>query len=267
MTNLNLYLLLRQISQNRSDIKLLNVYKGLPISYDVQVNSVRDAEIQVHSNRYQLACLYYQGETHLQVAELPFIIRSDVISLHLGKDDAVLGNFMVEQSSIGNRTQIRVEPHEPLVAVLHFSGASSEFFALLADISADGAGVYFEDYMFPARLCQPGAEISMTISLPDLALIKTKTLSTKPLIESRGIKSLSRAMPSKGQDGSVVITTQGKVVSVHPDAQRNRVRVGLRLRFRDLARAAILQYISQRQSEIIRDLSILSDELYSRKKQ
>ena len=245
----------------------MNVYKGLPISYDVQINSVRDSEIQVHSNRYQLACLYYQGETYLQGAELPFIIHSDVISLHLGKEDAVLANFVVDPRSIGYRTQIRVEPNEPLAVVLQFSGASSEFFALLADISADGAGVYFEDYMFPARLCQPGTEISMTIPLPDLAFIKTKTLSTKPLIESRGSKSLSRTGPPKGQDGRVVITTQGKIVSVHPDLQRNRIRVGMRLNFKDLARATILQYISQRQSEIIRDLSILSDELYSRKKQ
>jgi hypothetical protein len=39
----------------------------------------------------------------------------------------------------------------------------------------------------------------------------------------------------------------------------------MRLFFKDLSRTVILQYIAQRQSEIIRDLTLLSEELYKLK--
>jgi hypothetical protein len=62
------------------------------------------------------------------------------------------------------------------------------------------------------------------------------------------------------------LSTKGKVVSIHPEFHAGRYRIGLKLFFRDLSRTVILHYISQRQSEIIRDLSVLTDELYSRKR-
>jgi hypothetical protein len=263
--SIDLYLLLDQLAKNQSEIKLLNVYKGLPVSYDVQIKAVGDSEIQVHSNKYQLACLYHQRETYLQGDKLPFTLRSQVMSLHLGKENAVLANLEMAPNSIGNRTQIRVEPDEPLLGVIQFNGSASEFFVPLGDISGEGAGVYFEHYMFPARLCQPGNEISMTIWLPDTSAPKTRRLPTRPLIESRNAKPLSRPDLPKGQDGKIVITTTGRIMSVHPEFQWKRYRVGMKLFFKDLSRTVILHYISQRQSEIIRDLSILTDELYSRK--
>jgi len=263
---MNLYLLLGQIARKQSEIKLLNIFKGLPITYGVRINSVGESEIQVHSNKYQLACLYYQRETYLQAEELPSVIYSQVVSLHLGREDATLTDLEMAPNSIGNRTQIRVEPGEPLVASLQFNGSGSEFFVPLADISGEGAGAYFEDYMFPARLCRPGNEFMMTISLPDIVSQKIKRLSTKPLMEGQSIKSFLNTGSLKSQDNKVAIMTQGKIVSVHPEYHSKRYRVGMRLFFKDLSRTVILHYISQRQSEIIRDLSVLSNELYSLKK-
>ena len=263
---MNLYFLLSQIARNQSEIKLLNIFKGLPISYGVRLDSVGDSEIQVHSNRYQLACLYYQGETYLQAKELPSVLYSQVVSLHLGKEDATLTNLELAPNSIGNRTQIRVEPSEPLVASLRFHSSASEFFVPLTDISGEGAGAYVEDYMFPVKLCRPGNDFSMTISLPDTVSQKIKKLATKPLMEGQSVKSFLSMNSLRSQDNKVAITTQGKIVSVRPDFRSKRYRVGMRLFFKDLSRTVILQYISQRQSEIIRDLSVLTDELYSLKK-
>lgn len=263
---LNLLPLLQQIAQNRTEVKLLNIYKGLPISYGANIQAVGEDGILVHSNRYQLACLYYQRETYLQTEELPFIIRSQVMSLNLGKENATLVNLETTKSSIGNRSQFRVEPEEPMVVVIQFRGSSSEILAQLADISAGGACVHFETHLFPARLFQPGNEITMTLALPDSVSQKIKKMPSKPLIESRDTKSFFRTNVPGGQDGKVVITAQGKVVAVHPDFAFNRYRVGIKLFYKDLSRMVILQYLTQRQTEIIRDLRILSDELYHLKK-
>lgn len=262
----NPYLLLEQAVRNRSGIRLLNIFKGLPISYDTRINFIGGSEIQVQSSMYQIACLYFQRETYLLGEELPFIFHSQVVNLHLGREEATLAQLEEAGRGIGDRMQIRVEPEEPMVVVVRFEGASSEFHALLADISAEGAGIYFEDYMFPSRLCQRGNEISATFSLPEAVAQKIKKPSTRPLRERRITGSLIQSELPKGQDGRIAITTNGKIVSVHRDFPFSRYRVGMRLHFRDLSRAAILQYIAQRQTEIIRDLGILSDGLRNLKK-
>jgi hypothetical protein len=260
----DLFRLLGQIAKNQSEIRLLNIYRGLPISYDTNINSVGNFEIQVPASKQHIACLYYQRETYLQGEKLPFLIRSQVLSLNLAKEAAILSNFEVAKPDIGKRAQIRVEPEEPLIAFIQFVGSGYEIPAPLADISAEGASIYLETHLFPARQFQPGNEITTTISFPDTVSQKIRKLSTKTILESRSTKPFSR-MPG-WQDGKVVIMARGKIVSVRPEFELNRYRVGMRLFFQDLSRVVILQYISQRQSEIIRDLRILSDELYSRKK-
>lgn len=263
---MDLLQLFRQVARNRSEIRLLNIYKGLPISYDTNIESVMASEIRVPSSRHQIACLYYQGESFLQGDDLPFIIRSEVMSLNLAKEYVVFSNFEVAKKNIGNRSQIRVEPEEPLMASVKFSGSSSEFLAQLADISSNGASVFFEAFMFPARLAQPGNELTMTLSLPDAVSNKIRKLSQKPKLDGRKVTAPLRTNLTGGQDGRIVITARGKVVAIRPDAALNRFRVSAQLFFKDLSQMVILQYISQRQSEIIQDLRMLSEELYKIKK-
>jgi hypothetical protein len=255
----NIFLLLRQLARTRPNVKLLNVYKGLPISYDASISSVGNADILVNSNRYQLACLYYQRETYLLGGELPFLLRSDVVSLNLGKENAILANLEVAQNGIGNRSQIRVEPEEPLVARIRFEGSPMEFLAPIVDISAEGGAAEFENYMFPIRVCHTGSPVAISITLPDTISQKIKKFPTRPLPNTSELR--------REYAGAVVLSTTGKVTSVRLEQEGNRYRVGMRLFFKDLARTVILQYISQRQSEIIRDLGILTDELYKLKKQ
>lgn len=257
--------ILRQVARNQSSIKLLNIYKGLPISYDTNIVSVGVSEIQVSGSKSHIACLYYQGESYLQGDELPVIIRSQVKSLNLAQNFAILTNFEVAQNNIGKRTQIRVEPDDLLVGTIKFKGSSFEFLAPLSDISSNGASVFFESYIFPARLAQLGNEITMTISIPDYVARKMKKLSQRPGNEDRKVTAPLRANPSGGQDGQISITASGRVVAVRPDVELNRYRVSAQLFFKDLGRMVVLQYISHRQSEIINDLRVLSEDLYNGK--
>jgi hypothetical protein len=256
----NLFEILERLSQNQSGIRLLNIYKGLPISYDARISSLGDSEIHVISNKYQISCLYHQRETFIRSDDLPYVIRSQVISLNLAKEDAVLANFEMAQNSIGNRMNIRVEPEEPLVGIIQFKGLPTKVIAAIADISIYGARVYIEDFLFPVRLFQPGNEISMSILIPEILIQKTKT------IESRNVRSLVRSGPPVVADGNIEINTWGKILAVRPEPQSNRYRVSVKLFIKDQERAVVLQYISQRQTEIIRDLRILSEELFKRKK-
>lgn len=257
--------ILRQIAQKQSEIRMLNIYKGLPISYETMIESVSDTEIKVQTNRQHIACLYYQGQSFFQVNELPFVIRSQVMSLNLAKENAVFSDFELVKNNIGSRTQIRVEPDEPLVVSMQFNGSASDILAPLADISAGGASIYFETYMFPARLAQPGNGLTMNISLPDTAASRMKKTALRPQVDTRKIGSPLKPF-GEGQDGKITITARGVVVAVQPEFHLKRYRVSAKLFYKDLSRSVILQYISQRQSEIIQDLRVLSEELYNIKK-
>jgi hypothetical protein len=261
----DIIVLLGKIGKSQSEIKLLNIYKGLPLSYETVINSVNEFEICVPSSKQHMACLYHQGETYVQGDKIPFLIRSQVISLNLAKDEAVLSNFEVAKPDIGKRSQIRVVPEESLIAFIHFIGSGYDVPAPLLDISAEGASIFLESHLFPARQFQTGNEITFTVSFPDTLSQKIKKLSTKTLNDIRTTKPLNRPNMTGWQDGRVTITAQGKIVSVRPELHLNRYRVGMKLFFQDLARMVIIQYISQRQAEIIRDLRLLSEELYTRK--
>jgi hypothetical protein len=266
ISSIDILQVLRQIARSRSEIKLLNIYKGLPISYDTNIDSMGDSEIQVYSSKQQIACLYHQGETYLQGEELPFIIRSQVMSVNLAKESAIFSNFEAVKNNIGKRTEIRVEPGEPLMVAIQFNGSASEMLAPLADISAGGASVYFETYMYSARLCQPGNDLTMTLSLPDSVSSKIKKLSQKPNIDNRKLNLPFRTNLNEDRYGKIVITARGRIITVQPEFHLNRYRVSVKLYFKDLSRTVILQYIAQRQTEIIQELRILSDGLYSLKK-
>ena len=240
---MDIFQYLRKVARSQSAIKLLNVYKGLPISHEAQISSIGESEIQVHSNRYQLTSLYYQQETYLKGEDFPYVLRSQVASLNLGKEDATLTQLEVASDNVGKRSQIRVEPDEPLIALVQFKGAPLGLAAPIADISSEGAAVYLEPYMFSPKLCRSGNSVSVSITLPD---------------------NVSQRIKKTRENGTVALSTTGEVTSVRSEFVR--YRVGMRLFFKDLSRTVILQYISQRQSEIIRDLAQLSEELYNRKK-
>ncbi len=256
---------LRQIARNHSSIRLLNIYKGLPVAYDTNIVSVGISEIQVPGSKNHIACLYYQGEAYLQGAELPVVIRSEVKSLNLAQDFAILANFEIARDNIGKRSQIRVEPDDPLVGTIKFAGSAFEFLTPLSDISANGVGIFFESYLFPTRLAQPGNELTLTISIPDFAARKTKKLLQRQGGDARNMTGPLRANLAKGQDGQIAITASGKVIEVHMDAASNRYRVSVQVFFKDLSRMVILQYIAHRQSEIIQDLQAFSEDLYNSK--
>ena len=267
---MDLLQLLRKSYDSQSSIKLLNIYKGLPISYDTNITSIGNSEIQVPGNKNHIACLFYQGESYLQAEGLPFVIHSAVKSLHLAQNFAILTDFEVATNNIGLREQIRVEPDDPLLTSIQFKGSAFEFVAPLADISASGASVYFESSMFPTRLSQPGNAFTMTISIPDFIARKIRKAPARAGSENRfeSKKMTSPLSPNilSRPDGQIIITAIGKVIAVRPEIDFNRYRLSAQLFFKDLSKMVILQYISHRQSEIIKDLRILSEDLYNRKK-
>lgn len=258
MSDVDVLKLFRKIAREQSGLELLNIYKGLPITQETKIVSVGTTEIQVEGNRSHVACLYYQGESYLRSKDLPFIIRSKVKSLNLERNYAVLSDFEAAHDNIGMRAQIRVETDANLIATVQFKNSAFEFKTPMVDISASGASIYFEEYIFPFRICQPESELTIHIPIPDF-------VSKKIMARSPKTTAPLRYLPNH-QEGDIHINASGRVVAIRQDAKNKRYRVSVQLYFKDISRMVILQYISHRQAEIIKDLRTLADNLYNSKK-
>lgn len=265
-----------QIASNKTAVKLLNIYKGLPISNDAFIQKLSENSIQVTSNKYQLFCLYFERATFIQTQSLPGIIYAQVEKLNLHSQEATLINLRYINKDIGNRTQVRVRPEEPLSVLMQLKNSSSTISVLLADLSVNGMGIFLDRNLFHPSLFYVGIPLNVVIDLPAIRTRSPQTTGLNPssdLLTSRfsreQIRGLSHLMddlpaPRKqpqaaDRQSSTRVTANGMIKNIRPELHLNRYRIGIQLIVEESGQAAIKSYISQRQSEIIREIRMFYD--------
>jgi hypothetical protein len=138
---------LERAAAEKSEMKLLNIYKGIPISYPTQILSISDRTVALRLHKYQAMCMHLQGHTFIQSEGLESVIRGDVAAVDILGESAVMFNLKYADREIGNRKAIRVQPKEPCPAYL-FSN-NQRFLGEIADISLSGIGIFLN--IFYAR--------------------------------------------------------------------------------------------------------------------
>jgi len=268
--------LMRVIAKYGYGIRLANIYKGLPINYDATIVSIDPTGIHVQCNKYQLACLYLTHEVYILSDKIQGTIHARVTGLIPARDEAILAGLEYVEKPFVLRNQIRVEPTEPITAVLQLSGSISTVDTLLADISLNGIGVFMDRSFYVPRLFAVGNDIKVIIPLPDTMFVRagsgqsgalTGDLTTRFSRESiRGMGFLSEETPAGRKpagnttfSGPGKINAQGFIANVRPDLARGRYRLGLRLMQEERARLIISQFITARQAEIIREFKAVYD--------
>lgn len=267
--------LLRLIARNKTVLRLANYYKGLPISYEASILAIGSDYAELRCNRYQIACLYLNRETHLIGDEIAVPIAAQVALLRPSSLSVILHGFQYARNKIGLRNQIRVQPEEPVVVHLRLKNALSAVQGLLADISTEGLGLYLERSLFLPRLYQPGIEVSLTLKLP---VSGTPTRQTENLTMTTGdlttrfsreqIRGLNLGLepgetqrrpnaPAGQEMPSGQITARGILTNLRPELHNQRYRLGIRFFPDERTRQTIAQFISLRQSAIIREFKTL----------
>jgi hypothetical protein len=272
--------LLRTIAKNETALRLVSLYKGLPIIYDAAIVSIEQSTIHLRCNKYQLACLFLQHETYMVGDEIQGTIHADVTGLIPARDEAILANLQYVEKPYILRDQVRVEPQEPIRITAQLKGSLATIDVLLADISLNGLGVYLDRDLFHPKIWMTGAELSVSVPLPEQnqqrgpavtsTLRPTTDLTTR--FSSNGIRGLgflaeehtpqrrTSAQPAApGIPGRIV--ARGVIVNMRPELAHSRYRLGVRLIHESSARILISQFISQRQSEIIREFKTIYDSL------
>jgi hypothetical protein len=273
----NLQNLLDELAASNAEIYLMNVYKGVPLSFPAVITGGGARGLHVQADRYQVACMYIEKETYIRSERLPHILSAQVIDLDLAGRTAFLAGFLAGHGGIGSRMQVRVELEEPLGGKLQNHQRGRFLKGELVDLSQDGLGFYLDGEDIPAAEFFKGARVSVCLHLPgqyEKGSRKTAPLSPERPGErfERGnvrfspFGSPEKGMPAPGTgplSGQTIqspeVLVQGTVAHILRESGRGRWRVGVRTDSNDPSRPLIGQVIVQRQAEIIREIKALYD--------
>jgi hypothetical protein len=276
VTRAELMQIFQNILQAQEHIRLLNVYKGVPIAYEASLVSVAEDTIQIKTNPYQIVCLYREHETFIQSPLLPTMISAQVSTMTPAEMQAELGAFEDVPSGVGDRRQVRVQPEVAVKGDIFTPGMGEAYQAELGDISSEGLAIYVPRRNFYPTVYRRGVKITITVRLPgdyDLPPEHEKDQpddTRNPLYRfSREALRVSHAPGVLKRTGSLDgaqtrrrapfpdMDIRGNIVNIQEEPDAGRFRVGVRILAGDGSRALIQRFISQRQAEIVRELQAI----------
>ncbi|MEN4010653.1 MAG: PilZ domain-containing protein [Bellilinea sp.] len=267
----------RQLAARRIPVRLLNNYKGMPISNDAEIERIDEAGVVLSSHRYQIACLYLARQTYIQLEAFQISLYARVAGIQLSKQKALLADFEILRGRYCNRAQIRVEPEVAVLAEMRTRGGGDQVLASLVDLSTQGLGILLERGLYHPRDFSPGEEIVLRFRLP----VTTQKVSrlTAPLSPSldlderfsrekmRGIPQSENpnnrnTAPLKTPPPDGLMNMRGIIRNIRPGLSANRYRIGVLITgLDDHGRLTLYQYVASRQSELIRELNALYEGL------
>jgi hypothetical protein len=267
------------MAKNEGGTHLLNVYKGVPLSFPAKIVEVGDGYLRVLSDTYQMVCMYLEKSTLIQSEYLTEIVQAEVIELDVAKKMALLTNFRYVEKGIGNRTEVRIQPKEPVSSEISDKEDSIIIQGELADISREGIGIYIDRMQFPNKLIYPDAFVDIMLELPGdfgKTPAKTKSLGNDGFydryarenirynpVSNSGVRRYSSSQDVGSWPGAPNIQIKAQVVNIHLERGHGRYRVGMKMRPNSQAFTLISKFISQRQSEIIQEIKELYQLLVS----
>jgi hypothetical protein len=268
--------LLQNAANQKSEIRLLNIYKGLPISNEAVITRVDSQSIQVQSSKNQIVCLYIEQGAYIQSKDIKGTLWGDLAWLDPINLEAILTNIKYTKSQVGMRDLLRVEPDETIAVTVKIEGVRNTAEAILADLSTHGLGIYMNRFFFNPRLYSVGTNLGVELILPGeippTATTSRLKRSDDPVSRySRegiyGVNTVSSSFEREERPaaprpkGPIRIAGLCRIMNVIPEAAQNRYRIGLKFVRQDLTHMDISRFITQRQSDIIREFKPYYDAL------
>ena len=150
-------------------VKLINVYKGVPISHEATVTKVINDRITLNFHYGQALLLNLEGQTYILSKLFQKPIKAAVMTINTIEQMAILTNFAYSDPVFRKREYIRVElDYDESPTVIISSPVSNiRLFGKLNDISIYGVGVVviaLQDII--KKSFSENAEVEVIFSLP-----------------------------------------------------------------------------------------------------
>jgi len=214
-------------------IKLINVYKGVPISHDAVLIKVINDRLTLKFHHNQALLLNLEGQTYILSTLFPKPIKATVMTINTTEQVAILTDFSFSDPSFRKRETIRVDldfDDAPNVTIAS-PECNVRLFGKLSDISIHGIGVI---------------------------VIAVQEIITKNFSENSEVQ-IQFKLPFLEQDDFKELTMWGEIR--HIERSQENYRLGIKTFPNPQAEAVIGQYVSLRQAEILDEIEKYSTSL------
>ncbi|HEX5710991.1 MAG TPA: hypothetical protein VFX68_06555 [Sulfuricurvum sp.] len=217
---------LEKLFLSKSQVKLLNFYKGIRINTLGQLLKISDGMVYIGIEKIQGYAMQLEQSIVIQATNLPFDISAEIKVVNIGKKIAVLRNFEPLRASANNRKHIRIQSDHRMHVTL---GALKQVMsATILDISIKSIACRINN----AKNLPPiGTLISMQFHLP------TKRF----------------------EEGTVSMNLTGHVEFIHSTDDFTKLVVLLDLE--EPYESFLIEYIYSRQQDLIGELKSIVNKL------
>jgi len=144
----------------KNDIRILNYYREIPVSYPAEISSIEDDMVEMQVNQQQAVVMYVENMAFLKSAHFQHDVVAKVFKAKISKSLAFLHNFSYAQVRAERRQNVRVQISDLLN--VNFRRVDQNFSGRLADISIGGLSI---DIVDPITIQTETAGI-LTVDLP-----------------------------------------------------------------------------------------------------
>ena len=183
-------------------------------------------------HKYQSVCLRLHKYTYFESPLLPGVIKASVVTIDLITNIAVLGEFQYSDNAIGKRMLVRAQLAESIDVLFMNESRTQRTKAQLMDVSFTGMAVSATQLLFNTDIFKQNSTVYTQFNLP-----------------------------GKAQGKFIPVNVTGTIVNINLDKSKQVYRIGLRIFPDGTAKPILVQYISRRQSEIMKDIRTLDNKM------
>ena len=228
----NIFQQLYIIFEKKQSVRLLNTYQGVPISYDAMIVGTTANSVKMIVHKYQSVCLRLHKYTYFISPLLPGVIKASALTVDLATNIAILFDFQYSADGIGKRMLVRAQPTEPIDVLLMNDTKTQRIKIQLMDISLTGMAVSAPQLLFNTDVFKQNSTVYPQFNLP-----------------------------GKAQGKFILVNVTGTIVNINLDKSKQVYRIGLRIFPDGTANPILVQYISRRQSDIMKDIRTLYNKM------
>jgi len=275
----DIWILLQRMVGKSDIVRLINVYKALPVAYPAIILEIQEDVVCVRSEATQILCASHEGYTYLQWETSPTLIKARVSDVDFITNQVFLTDFAYDAGYIGKRIQVRVKPNKTIVGLVYKTEEEDPVVCEIADLSLDGIGLNLMDNVYNPAVYSVGSKLTVHFRLPiemdpDIQ-DRIVTMPYSPPLEKdyrlfhhiyvpsplMNYPSIWGKITSMRDINSRGCTLQGIVMNNRSGANQC-YRLGMQLITNRLAHPLLSKYIVQRQTEIIHEIRQTQDAIY-----
>jgi len=159
----------------KNDLKLLNFFREIPVSYGATVETMEDSSVELMAHQIQAVVISFEKVTVLKSSHFPKDVIANANYVNVEKSRIVLSNFSYALVRADRRMSVRVELSEPIYA--SFSACELTTGGRLHDMSLTGVSINVSED--PGIALSQTGELAVTLPIGTItvpaSLLKTST--------------------------------------------------------------------------------------------